>query len=283
VEKRYSHGLNFNLAYTWSRSIVNPWAGQLVTSVIDPIHFARNGDVGGLTGAEGGIAGQGFQNPDNVKGDRALYFNDMPHVLNFSTTYELPFGAARTFLNHKGVSNLILGGWRLTGNFNAESGVPLGISGPCDALTCRPNLVGNPKAVAGGQNADHWINGAAFTPPFGSDQSFWSNPDLTDNRWWQFGTAGARLSGLRSPGFWNLDTSLGKQFHVTENKYFDFRWELFNALNHQNLGLPNTNFCLPPNADGSTDLVHQGGCAFGRITNVQTDPRAMEFALKFVW
>jgi hypothetical protein len=283
VEKRYSHGLNFNLAYTWSKSIVNPWAGQLVTSVIDPIHFARNGDVGGLTGAEGGIAGQGFQNPDNVKGDRALSFNDMPHVLNFSTTYELPFGAARTFLNHKGVSNLILGGWRLTGNFNAESGVPLGISGPCDALTCRPNLVGNPKAVAGGQNADHWINGAAFTPPFGSDQSFWSNPDPTDNRWWQFGTAGARLSGLRSPGFWNLDTSLGKQFHVTENKYFDFRWELFNALNHQNLGLPNTNFCLPPNADGSTDLVHQGGCAFGRITNVQTDPRAMEFALKFVW
>jgi hypothetical protein len=137
--------------------------------------------------------------------------------------------------------------------------------------------------VAAGQNADHWINGAAFTPPFGSDQSFWSNPDPTDNRWWQFGTAGARLSGLRSPGFWNLDTSLGKQFHVTENKYFDFRWELFNALNHQNLGLPNTNFCLPPNADGSTDLVHQGGCAFGRITNVQTDPRAMEFALKFVW
>jgi hypothetical protein len=58
---------------------------------------------------------------------------------------------------------------------------------------------------------------------------------------------------------------------------------MFNALNHQNLASPNTGFCLPPLPDGSTDLVHQSGCQFGRITNVATDPRAMEFALKFFW
>jgi len=32
--------------------------------------------------------------------------------------------------------------------------------------------------------------------------------------------------------------------------------------------------------DGTTDRVHQAGCTFGRITNIQTDPRAMEFVLK---
>jgi len=31
-----------------------------------------------------------------------------------------------------------------------------------------------------------------------------------------------------------------KEFHLSEERYFQFRWEMFNALNHQNLGLPNT-------------------------------------------
>ena len=91
-----------------------------------------------------------------------------------------------------------------------------------------------------------WINASAFQPVYGNDQSYWANPNPNDPRWWQFGTAGAFLPGLRAPGFWNLDTSLVKEFHLTEQRYFQFRWEMFNALNHQNLGLPNTNFCLPP-------------------------------------
>ena len=88
---------------------------------------------------------------------------------------------------------------------------------------------------------------------------------------------------MRSPGFWNLDTALSKNFPVAEGKYFEFRWEAFNALNHMNLGYPNTGYCLSPGGSGRTDKVHQAGCSFGRITNIQTDPRSMEFALKFNW
>ena len=284
LQKRYAHGLNFDIAYTWSKSIESADTGTLESTVIDPIHNSRAGWVGGRTGNLGNAnTGFSYQQWDNIRGDRSLAFNDIPQNLNFFTTYELPFGASRKFVNRKGPLNLLIGGWNLTGNFNAEKGVPLNVSGPCDALTCRPDLVGNPSAVPGGRNQNQWINAAAFTPPYGSDQSFWQNPNINDDRWWQFGTAGLYLPGLRSPGYWNLDASLTKKFNVRESKYFEFRWEAFNALNHQNLGTPNTNYCLPPNPDGSTDTVHQAGCSFGRITNVQTDPRTLAFDLKFYW
>jgi hypothetical protein len=71
---------------------------------------------------------------------------------------------------------------------------------------------------------------------------------------------GLRIPSVRSPGFWNLDVSLSKSFHLTQSRYFIFRWEIYNALNHQNLGIPDSNWCLPPNSDGSTDLIHVFGC-----------------------
>ena len=117
-----------------------------------------------------------------------------------------------------------------------------------------------------------------------------SNPALLNapdpsvfDEWWRFGNMGLRHNSVRAPGFWNLDMTLSKDFHLTEQRYFSFRWEVYNALNHQNLGIPDTNFCLPPTADGSVDLVHNFGCQFGKITNVQTDPRAMQFGLKFTF
>jgi hypothetical protein len=194
-------------------------------------------------------------------------------------------------LNRGGLVNGIFGGWHVTGNFNGQTGLPLAVSGPCDQLTsftgsCRPDVIADPHFRGGRskqQRIAQWMNPAAFEPVFGNDQSFWANYDPTDNRAWLFSTAGVRLPWLRSPGFWNVDSSLGKQFHITEQKYFDFRWELFNVLNHQNLGIPNTSYCLPPLPDGSVDRVHQSGCQFGRITDIQTDPRAMEFVLKFIF
>ena len=101
-----------------------------------------------------------------------------------------------------------------------------------------------------------------------------------------------RCSGIRlcacgreecEPGFSDMDAALSKDFRVSEAKYFQLRVESYNALNHQSLGLPNTNWCLPPNADGSVDAVHQAGCQFGWISGVQRDPRAFEFSLKFVF
>jgi hypothetical protein len=284
VQKRYSNGLDFIAAYTWSKKITNAQTSNMATMLVDPIHWNKGAAVGGRLGAFGGIYGNNFQDIDNKNADRGIAADDIAHMFNFAGSYQLPVGKGRPFLNSGGISDVILGGWRLTGTFNVQSGLPLAIGCPGNEITGRCNIVGDPNfqgSRSKEQRVAQWINPAGFAPPFGTDPNFWADYDPTDDRAWQFGNAGVRLPYLRSPGFWNVDTSLSKQFHLTEQKYFEFRWELFNALNHQNLGPPNTNFCLPELPDGTTDRVHQAGCSFGRITNVQTDPRAMEFVLKF--
>src|SRR5262249_5022537 len=154
--------------------------------------------------------------------DRMIAFDDIPQMLNVAASYELPFGNGKAFLNQKGIWNGVFGGWKLSTNFNAQDGVPLAITCPSNQLTSRCNLIGDPKFQGGRSKQERiqqWINPAAFEPPFGSDESFWGNYDPNDDRAWVFGNAGARLPGIRSPGFWNIDAALSKRFTITESKY----------------------------------------------------------------
>ncbi|PYX57130.1 MAG: hypothetical protein DMG76_12810 [Acidobacteria bacterium] len=303
VEKRASHGLDFIAAYTVSKQMDNWSVGGAGVEAVDPIHFTRTGLIGGRGGQlESTFGGpETFQDPDHRNADRAIAVDDIPQMLNIGATYELPLGSGKALLNRKGKLGSILGGWKLSGNFNAQRGLPLPISCPASTLQetvfpnqgvvsdvsgGRCNLIGDPHFAghrSKSQKIADWINPAAFEPAFGSDPNFWANYDPTDPRAWTFGNMKPRTDAIRGPGFWNLDSSLMKDFHLAEERYVEFRWEVFNTLNHQNLALPNTTFCLPLGPDGIPDRVHQDGCTFGRITGVQTDPRNMTFALKFVW
>ena len=301
VQKRYSHGLDFIAAYTVSKQMDNWSVGGAGVEAVDPVHFSRTGIIGGRGGQlESTFGGPWtFQDPDNRNADRTIAVDDIPQQFNIGATYELPVGVGKPLLNTKGLLGRILGGWKLSGNFNAQEGLPLAIGCPSSTLQQlstpgtsfqesggRCNMIGDPHFSGHRSKSEQiadWINPAAFEPAFGSDPTFWANYSDLDPRAWTFGNMKSRTDAIRGPGFWNLDSSLMKEFHFTEARYVEFRWEVFNALNHQNLGLPNTTFCLPPNPDGSTDLVHQAGCTFGKITGVQTDPRNMTFALKFFW
>jgi hypothetical protein len=297
VQKRYSHGLDFIAAYTVSKQMDNWSVGGAGVEAVDPIHFTRTGIIGGRGGALVSTFGGPFtfQDPDNRNADRTIAVDDIPQQFNVGATYDLPVGSGKAFLNRKGIMGSIFGGWKLSGNFNAQKGLPLAISCPSSTLQQlstpgtsfqgsggRCNMIGDPHFRGHRSKAEQiadWINPAAFEPAFGLLGAL----SPTDPQAWTFGNMKSRTDAIRGPGFWNLDSSLMKDFHLTEARYVEFRWEVFNTLNHQNLGLPNTTFCLPPNPDGSVDLVHQAGCTFGKITAVQTDPRNMTFALKFFW
>lgn len=309
VEKRYSHGMNLIVAYAYQKTIGSADLGGYTANSVYPsqVYGSARGRNNSLPGGDG--IGGGAQNPDDRQADRSLSADDIPQVLNIAGSYELPFGPGKLLGSQtKSWRAKLIEGWKLAPNFNIQSGVPLTISGPCDNLQstiasenywagpCRPDLIGSPSAGRSGKSRpqleQQWFNPNAFSAAYGSDPNLiyaLTNgvyPDGTAfnpssvNALWQFGTAGTHLGNARSPAFWGLDMSLMKDFRISESKYFQFRWELYNALNHQNLAIPSTGWCLPPNADGSTDVIHQFGCQFGRITNVQTDPRNMQFALK---
>lgn len=303
-EERYSHGLNFIVAYTVQKNIEAANYGSIIGNTATPTTLARAVGrsslvPGAISGGSGNFAGSAAaENPDNLNRYIGLAPDDAPQILNFAVTYELPAGTGKRYFNHGPLSK-ILGGWLLTQNWNFQTGVPMIISGPCNGIgSCRPNLIGNPASGRSGdlaQRQNQWWSPNAFEANFGNDPtviqevSTGLSPDGTAfnynglNSWWQYGNEGTNCPTCRAPGFWNLDAALAKDFHFSESKYFRFQWQLFNALNHQNLGLPNNHWCLPPGPNGEIDAVHEFGCQFGKITNVQTDPRNMEFGLEFHW
>ena len=46
---------------------------------------------------------------------------------------------------------------------------------------------------------------------------------------------------VKAPGFNNWDLTLQKRTKVTEKVNLEFRWEMFNAFNHERFGAPNVN------------------------------------------
>ena len=81
----------------------------------------------------------------------------------------------------------------------------------------------------------------------------------------QFGNAGRNIAV--GPGYTNWDTSLMKNFQITESKHLQFRAEFFNILNHPNFHIPNSDISSP---------------TFNQILEAEP-PRLIQFALKFLF
>ncbi len=136
LEKRYSKGLTFIVAYQYSKTIA----------------------LGDTTGV---------QNPLDWDADRSVSSQDMTQHFVGSAVYELPFGRGRTFgANWNRFTNGLLGGWSVGPIITADTGLPLNLtvngnpsnSGPYGAD--RPNVVGEWQLA--NPTVQEWFNTAAF-------------------------------------------------------------------------------------------------------------------------
>jgi Carboxypeptidase regulatory-like domain len=234
LRQRASHGVEYLASYTLSRT--------------------RTNNLGYY--GSGGVQAEGayWMNAYDPEANYGPAFFDARHNFVLSANYELPYGRDRKWGNDAPtLMNAILGGWRVSGIFQARSGFPITVTdGRNRSLQGtrgneRPNCIGDPKPSD--QTLDHWLDINAFgIVPLGT-----------------FGNC--PIGVARAPGYKNIDLTLAKRFSIGGERSFEVRAEAFN--------LTNTPSFSPPARDISNVNT------FGTITNTVSTSRTVELVAKF--
>jgi acyl-coenzyme A thioesterase PaaI-like protein len=232
IEKRFSNHLSFLTAYTFGKSIDETSQASL--------SFATGG---------------GARNPIHPEWEKARSDFDIRHRFVNSLSYDIPFGKGKKF--GSGMSSLadfIVGGWELQGIQSFNTGTPRTIRGRglcnCSGEN-RPEVVAGASIYPSNQGPSNWYNTAAFVDPaFGT-----------------FGDSGRNI--ITTANQLNIDTSLFKDFRITEGKKLQFRSEFFNMINH-------------PNFRSSSLNVRYYQASAGQYSEAWPS-RQIQFALKFIY
>jgi len=285
LDKKFAHGFQFQVAYTFAKSL----------------------DDDSQT-----IAGDTFANGINSPWwflPKLFYgpsdFN-VAQTLSINGLYDIP-----TPKSWNGALKTALGGWELGGIVTVNSGTPT-----------TPDVAGDPLGL-GNAGADQFgpavkIAGCnpvnSNTPGYASyiNASCYSLPMATPAIAAMCSPFGYRLPGTNSPTdpgsqgvpgtcanlapgnigrnsitgprFFNVDFSTMKNFPITkisETFKVQFRAEMFNITNHSNFVPPQ-----PGSGDGNSQVFNQDGSLAGNggaFNQAASNPRQIQFALKVIW
>ncbi len=206
-----------------------------------------------------------INNPFNIASQYAPAGYNQTHVFSTDWVYAFPK------VTDKRALGVLVNGWEFTSILSIHSGMPFSIysNGNLDGYNAGNqyvNVVGNPYA---GQNSAQWINPGAFVQP----------ADGT------YGTTGR--NAFRLPWIQNLDSSLIKNFYMTERMKLVYRFEVFNVFNHPEIwglsGVTATGQGVSAGFIGlgpSLGINAANDATFGQV-NSWRDPRTIQMALRF--
>lgn len=252
--RRMTGGLEMLFQYTFSKTNTDTW---------------------GYYGC-GGVNGEGayWQDAYNRRGNYGPACFDVRHNFTTAGVFNIPFGKGQKFgAGSNKVVDLVLGGWNLNYNLAVRGGFPVTIwattqntnSGRSPRNNARANRYGT-LAEPSVRTVDRWFGDVTATTfcaaGVNNGTCAYGIPALGE-----FGSAGVGTE--RAPGFFNLDSSIGKRFAITERHRIEFRAELFNVLNSVSWG--------PPGRDITTPAT------FGAITGQINSPRNIQFGLKYMF
>jgi hypothetical protein len=234
------HGLTFLNNFQWTKNLVSS--------------FWSRGD-----------GNEDFRTPYMWEGDYTI-FPPVRFVSGYS--YHLPFGRGKAMgssLNP--VLSGLVSGWQVSGmtTFARGGGSPFYDYGPNTTGTGLPNMPNrtcNPNKVTGVRDHLQWINMNCFSPS-------------------AFGTYGdSPISAYSEPGINNWDLSIQKNTRVgfpkKDEGEIEFRFQMFNAFNHTQLG---SGIPYIDNWGGGDIAIKQ---IYGQIYTTRP-PRQIEVALKYTF
>jgi Carboxypeptidase regulatory-like domain/TonB dependent receptor len=214
LQKRFSHGLQFQAAYTFSKSI------------------------------DDGSTFEETLNPFNYKASRALSIFNSAQRFVISYDWELPVR------KYSGFAGKVLDDWEISGITQFQSGFPIRLNTEDDTeLINSLFFLGTeaPSLVAPFQKLDprKVYTSLGLTTP-----GYWFNPnDFQDPPLGQFNN-GTQRTICCGPGLADWDFSVHKKISLSENQYFQFRAEIFNIFNHTNFSNPDGGFSDGPTSFG---------------------------------
>jgi hypothetical protein len=231
LNKHLSHGLQFQSSFTWSKTLDTFSVNSLAQAA-------------------------GIPNPFDIRWNRGISSVNFPFISVTNLIYETP-----SLKNSGYLMRNILGLWQVSGIWTLQSGNPFGISGGdggdnSDSLQYgdRADVTGQPYEVHRGGKS-HWLN------------QYFNPAAFTVNAPGTFGNSGRNI--LQGPGTNTTDIGIDKNWRIQEKFALQFRWEMFNALNHPSFAIPNTD---PSSANP------------GQITSTGfIPPRVMQGALKITF
>ena len=257
LRHQMSHGVQFDFNYTYSKSI------DLCSDA------ERSGNYGALN-FNGGCQMFNAWSPNLF---RAVSDFDTTHQLNANWIVDLPFGKGRPIAAgvSRGVDALI-GGWQLSGLFRWTSGFPYTIyNNPADYPTdwywegAAMPTVSHVKS-----GAYHQASGNVNIFPDAASAEALFNPALP-------GQVGVR-NFVRGDGYFGVDLGLSKRWNMPWNDKHSMalRWEVFNVTNSTRFDFNDQNSGSPSESNNSIAVPN-----FGNYTHLMTNPRVMQFALRY--
>ncbi|MEX2299535.1 MAG: TonB-dependent receptor, partial [Bryobacterales bacterium] len=223
LKKRFAKGLLFNWNYTYASN----------TSF-----FRGNYECCGAN-----------ENPQDLN-DMFANKGATPYHIRHRTTidwlYELPFGQ-----NSTGATRMILGGWQISGVWEARSGLPLLIRQSTGGPGQRPDIIASSHEAAAFDNYSEPLTNGTYQY---LDRAAFAPIALNDSRTRAVRAGNLSRNAIYGPGRWGVDLALSKSFIFNERHRLRFQAEWFNATNH-------TNF-----SGIQTDVLSS---AFGRVTSTE--------------